>query len=327
MTRTAGAVGMVAGLAVAGTGCGVRVDSFSPVTTQGAAIEQLFSIELLISAVLYAGIVGIIIYSLLRFRGRSGDPDPPQTHGNRRLEILWTATPAVTLLVIFVLVVQTMSEVNASEPGSQTIRVIGHQWWWEYQYPEQHVITANELHLPVNAPVQLQMESGDVIHSYWVPQFGWMRDAIPGKLTYMPVRTTQVGSFEGGCNQYCGAQHAWMRERVVVQPRDQFDAWIAQQQRPAATTGARGEQLFLQNTCVSCHAIQGTAAAARVGPDLTHVGSRSIIGAGVLDNTPENLQRWIRSAQSVKPGVLMPSYTNLSDEDVRALTDYLEGLK
>ncbi len=327
MTRSACAVVVATVLAVAATGCGARVDSFDPVTTQGAAITSLFWVELAISAVLFVLIVGVIVYSLTRFRGRTGEPDPPQNHGNRRLEILWTVTPAAILFVIFVLVIQTMTEVNAAEPGSQTIRVIGHQWWWELQYPDQHVVTANELHVAVNTPYVLHMESGDVIHSFSVPQIGWMRDAIPTKVNYMSVRATQVGTLEGGCNQYCGAQHAWMRERVVVQPRDQFDAWVAQQQQPAAPTGSRGEQVFLQNTCVSCHAIAGTSAAAQVGPNLTHLGSRGIIGAGVLDNTPDNLRRWLRNAQAVKPGVLMPGYPNLSDADIAALADYLEGLK
>jgi cytochrome c oxidase subunit 2 len=171
------------------------------------------------------------------------------------------------------------------------------------------------------------MESADVIHSFWVPQFGWMRDAIPGKTNQFPAELQRAGVFQGGCNQYCGSEHAWMREWVYAEPADQFTTWLQQQARSTTPSGARGEQVFLQNTCVSCHAIRGLPAAAQVGPDLTHLGSRRTIGAGVLDNTPDNLGRWIRNAQAVKPGVLMPAFHNLSQDDLNALVAYLESLQ
>jgi cytochrome c oxidase subunit II len=291
------------------------------------AVSNLFWLELAISALLFLGIVAAIVYSIARFRGRSGDPDPPQTEGNRRLEVIWTVVPAVVLAIIFVLVVQTMTFVDAAAPNALEVDVIGHQWWWEFRYPDQQVVTANEPHLPVGTPVVLRLTSIDVIHSFWIPQFGWMRDAVPGKTNSMPVQLTQAGSFVGSCNQYCGVEHAWMREQVVAEPPDQFQAWLAQQAQPAAPGGSRGEQLFLQNTCVNCHTIRGIAATGNVGPDLTHVGSRSILAGGVIQNTPENMRRWIQDAQAVKPGVLMPAFRSLSDADVNDLAAYLEGLR
>jgi cytochrome c oxidase subunit 2 len=306
----------------------LSLDSFDPVTQQGQGITYLFGLELVISAVLMAIVIFWMVLALVRFRARPGEAtEPPQTHGNRTMELIWTIAPAVTLAVIFFLTVQTMRSVQAGAPGAQTVRVIGHQWWWEYEYPDQHVVTANELHVPLGTPLVLDLQSADVIHSFHVPRFGWMRDTVPGKTNLMPVTVVVPGTFGGTCNQYCGLQHAWMRVIVRAEPADQFNAWVQQQRQPVVASGARGEQLFLQNTCVNCHAVRGLPAAARVGPDLTHFGSRATLGTGVIDNTSDNLRRWIRNASSIKPGVLMPSFQNLSDQDLRVLAEYLESLK
>jgi cytochrome c oxidase subunit II len=304
------------------------VESFDPVTPQGLSISNLFVLELVISALLMALVVVWLGVALVRFRARAGDADEPtQVHGNRTLELIWTVAPALVLAVVFGLVIQTMRTVDAAAPDAQPLRVIGHQWWWEYDYPNSQVISANELHVPVGAPVQISLESIDVIHSFHVPQFGWMQDTVPGKTNQMSVLVNRAGVYDGACNQYCGLQHAWMRIRVIAEPADQFDAWVQAQRQPAAPDGTRGEQVFLQNTCVACHAIRGVQATANVGPDLTHLGSRTTLGTGVVDNTPANLQQWIRNAQAVKPGVLMPAFGNLSPADLSALADYLESLK
>ncbi len=323
---------LLAGMALLGTsGCQALPASFQPVTREGLAVSNLFNLELALSALLFLLVAGVLGLALVRFRGQPGAVDPPQTAGNRRLEITWTVLPALVLAVMFGLAVWTMRTVDASAPGAMPITVIGHQWWWEFQYPDQHVVTANELHAPAGTPLQLAIQSADVIHSFWVPEFGWMRDAIPGKTNSMSVQVAQPGEFLGACTQYCGTEHAWMRIRVVTEPRDQFDAWLQQQQRPAAApanaTAARGQQVFLQNTCVNCHMIAGTSAQGSVGPDLTHVGSRATLGAGVLANSPENLRDWIHDAQAVKPGALMPNFRDLPDADLQALVTYLEGLQ
>ncbi|MDQ6674377.1 MAG: cytochrome c oxidase subunit II [Chloroflexota bacterium] len=304
------------------------MESFDPVTPQGLTISNLFVLELVISGLLMSMVIIWLGVSLVRFRARPQDAtEPPQVRGNRTLELIWTVTPALVLAVVFVLVVQTIRTVDAAAPGAQPLRVIGHQWWWEYDYPNSQVVTANELHVPVGVPLQISLESGDVIHSFHVPRFGWMQDMVPGKTNQMSVLVNRPGVYDGTCNQYCGLQHAWMRIRVIAEPGEQFTAWQQQQSQPTVPAGSRGEQVFLQNTCVACHAIRGLQTTASVGPDLTHVGSRATLGAGVVDNTPANLEQWIRDPQALKPGVLMPAFQNLSPADLTALADYLESLK
>lgn len=304
--------------------------SFDPITAQGVSISNLFNLLLVLSAALFLLVAGLLVYILLRFRGRPGDPDPRQIEGNTRLEIAWTVSPLVLLAVIFVLTVRTMRAVAATQPPSLHVTVIGHQWWWELQYSDLGFSTANELHLPVGQPVVIELHSADVIHSFWVPQFGWMRDAIPGKTNVMPVRAERAGTYDGACTQFCGTQHAWMRSHVVAQSPAEFDAWVRGQQAAAVAPNdsltQQGQAVFLANTCVSCHAIHGTTASASVAPDLTHLASRNTIGGGVADNTPKSLRRWIGDPKAIKPGVLMPGY-DLSDADLNALVTYLGGLR
>jgi cytochrome c oxidase subunit 2 len=305
------------------------VESFDPVTRQGLTISNLFWVELAISAILLMIVVGVLVVALTRYRA-SGPmiEDGPQIHGNRRLEIFWTATPAITLFVIFLAVIQTLRSVDAAQPDAQPIVITGHQWWWQFTYVDQRVITANELHVPVGTPLAISLQSVDVIHSFHVPQFGWMQDLVPGKTNSMSVFVDRAGVYDGACNQYCGLQHAWMRLRVVADPPDQFNNWLTTQQQAATSTGSPGEQVFVQNTCVSCHTIRGiSGATGTVGPDLTHFAGRATLGAGVLDNTPDNLRAWISNPQAIKPGVLMPAFSSLSSSELDALVTYLESLK
>ena len=319
------------GLLLLGTAGCSPLDSLNPVTPQGRSIASFFNLVMIPSALVFLLVVGLLTYVLIRFRGRPGDPDPPQVHGNQRLELFWTIAPHVLLAGLFVGMISTMQTVNGESPAALRVKVIGHQWWWEYQYPDLGIVTANELHLPVGTAAVLDIEAADVVHSFWVPQIGWKKDAIPGKTNTMWVRVDEAGIFDGACAEFCGAQHAWMRVRLVAEPPTQFDAWVANQRQPAAspqTERARlGQQLFTSGTCVSCHTIRGTAEQSRVGPDLTHFGSRTILGAGVADTSPESLHRWIKEVQKVKPGVLMPNYTSMSDADIAALAEYLLGLQ
>lgn len=305
------------------------MDSFDPVTPQGLSISNLFWLELAISALLLVLVLGVIVTVLVRFQVRPGDTaDAQQIHGNRRLEIIWTAIPAVTLLVIFVVVVQTIRGVDSPQPNAEQMVLTGHQWWWEYAYPAQQVVSANELHVPVGTPLHMSLQSVDVIHSLHVPRIGWMQDLVPGHANQMSMVIDRPGVYDGTCNQYCGLQHAWMRVRVVADPPDQFNAWLAVQRAPAVSNGSAGEQVFVRNTCVSCHTIRGlSGASGTVGPDLTHVGSRTTLGAGVIDNTPQNLRDWLSDPQQIKPGVLMPAFKTLSQADLDALVSYLESLK
>ncbi len=317
-------------LLLACAGCGPRIDSFAPITGRGQDVENLFRLSLILSLGIFLLVAGVLTYIMIRFRGQPGETEPPQTPGHRRLEIIWTATPALLLAGLFALTLQTMITITRPEPSPLRIQVIGHQWWWEFRYSELGVVTANELHVPVGQPLQLEITAADVIHSFWVPRFGWKMDAIPQKINLMRLRVDQAGTVDGGCTEYCGTQHAWMRILVVAEQPSQFDSWVGQQRQsassPAAPAAIQGQQIFLQNTCVNCHTISGTPAQGQVGPVLTHLGSRETLGAGVLENTPENLARYINHIQEVKPGALMPGY-NFSDSELTALVTYLEGLK
>lgn len=317
-------------LGLASAGCGARIDSFAPITGRGQDVDYLFRVSLVLSVGIFLLVAGVLTYILIRFRGQPGEADPPQIPGHRRLEIIWTATPALVLAGLFALTLQTMLTITRPEPSPLRIQVIGHQWWWEFRYPDLGVVTANELHVPVGQPLQLEITAADVIHSFWVPRFGWKMDAIPQKTNLMRLRVNQAGTVDGGCTEFCGVQHAWMRIYVVAEPPNQFDSWTERQRQPAPeplSTGAtQGQQIFLRNTCVNCHTVGGTPAQGQVGPVLTHLGSRKTLGAGVLENTPEHLARFVNHVQEVKPGALMPGY-GFSDPDLTALVTYLEGLR
>jgi cytochrome c oxidase subunit 2 len=319
-----------AGLTLGAAGCGAPIESFNTVTPRGDAVSSYFLLVLWPSALVFLLVIGALAYFVVRYRdrGRPGDPEPRQIHGHTRIEIAWTIAPVVLLTVLFFLAARTMWTVEAAAPpDALEIRVFGRQWWWEYQYPSLGIVTANEVHVPVGRPVRFVVTGADVIHSFWLPQLGWKKDAIPGKTNDLNAEFLEAGLYDGWCTEFCGTQHAWMRVRLFADPPEQFEA--CQQQQPAVTGQgvARGQQVFLQTTCVNCHAIAGTAANARVGPDLTHFGSRTTIGAGVVENTPDNLRRWLREVQSIKPGALMPNYTALPDEEIGALADYLLGLR
>lgn len=326
-------IGAIAGVGLAAllAGCDLRPAGFDPVTTQGHTISDLFVLVMILSGLVFLLVATLLIYSIIHFRSRPGDDQASQTSGNRKLEIAWTVGPALLLTILFVLTIRTMNSVDARHPDALKIKVIGHQWWWEYRYPTLGVVTANELHVPANTPLQLEIDGADVIHSFWVPQFGWKMDAVPGKTNTMSVELDQTGEFDGACTEYCGTQHAWMRIHVYSETQQDFDAWVARQQQPAVAPvddlAQRGKQIFESNTCVNCHSIAGTAASGTIGPNLTHFGSRTTIGAGVAQTTPENLAGWIHDPHDLKPGVLMPSFDALSDTDLQALAQYLEGLK
>jgi cytochrome c oxidase subunit 2 len=304
---------------------------FTPRSPQALAIERLFNLNLAIGAIIFLLVTGLVIYISYRFRARPGQGEPRQIAGNRRLEIAWTIAPALILVVIFGLTLVAMR--TADPPVGQQrpdLRVIGHQWWWEVQYPNSGVITANEIHIPTGKPLLVQLEAADVIHDFWVPQLGPKRDMVPGKTNYIWMQADRPGTYSGACSEYCGVQHAWMRILAIAQPQAAFDAWQQQQLRgaPSATGGdvAQGAKRFQQMTCVNCHAIGGTTSQARIGPDLTHLASRQTLAAGLMQNTPENLTLWMKNPQAVKPGTYMPNL-QLSDNDVRALVAYMETLK
>jgi cytochrome c oxidase subunit 2 len=210
------------------------------------------------------------------------------------------------------------------------VEATGRNWWWDFQYPQQGFASPNELHVPVGRPVEFSVTSADVIHSFWVPQMNGKTDMVPGKTNRQSFTVTTPGVYTGQCGEYCGAQHAHMRFYLVAESPQDFSDWVARQQQPAtepASEEARqGQEVFLSQPCAGCHTVRGTDAAGTQGPDLTHIGSRRSLAAGTLDNTPENMSRWLHDPQGVKPDNLMPNLP-LTDEQVDQLVAYMEGLE
>ena len=298
-------------------------------------MEAIGSLSLIVGGIallIFLGVEAALLYSAWRYRASKVPGLARQLEGNRTLEIAWTAIPLVILVVVFVLMTGTMREIGASVAGGSTpaqMRIIarGYQWWWEYRYPTASgdVVTANELHIPVATPIDLDLESADVVHSFWVPEISGKTDMIPGKTNHLRLYAARTGTYSGQCAEFCGVEHAWMRIRIVADTRADFDAWLATQTAPRTAT-AGGERVFLTNLCTSCHTIRGTDAKGAAGPDLTHIGARATLGAGVLANNAANMRAWLADPQKYKPGSLMPRVP-LSDADLDALVSYLEGLK
>jgi cytochrome c oxidase subunit II len=237
--------------------------------------------------------------------------------------------PIVVVTPLYLLSLKTSASLSTPQEGL-TIRVVGHMWWWEVRYPEQGLVTANEIHIPAGQPVRLELASADVIHSFWVPRLNGKRDLIPGVENVFWIQADEPGVFRGQCGEYCGTQHANMAFHVIALPPDEFDAWLAERSRnsprPAVTHQPRGLKVFMSAGCAQCHAVGGTPATGNVGPDLSHVGSRQTIAAAMLPNTRGNLMGWIADPQAIKPGAKMPR-TYLAADDLLALVEYLEGLK
>jgi len=240
--------------------------------------------------------------------------------------------PVVLLATLFVIsdifIIKT-TEAPAANATRMTILVTGHEWWWQARYLGSKAVTANEIHIPARTPVRVEVRSADVIHSFWVPQLNRTIDAIPGKTNAIELYADAPGRYRGQCDEFCGLQHAHMAFYVVADSPAVFRRWLAAQARPAAApvSGAAraGESVFLDGACSSCHTIRGTSAQGFVGPDLTHLASRTTLGALAIPNTRDDLAHWITDSQAVKPGNQMPD-VELSGRRLQELVTYLEGL-
>jgi len=306
---------------------------FAPASNEASSIITLYNFIFVMAGIIFVLVEGALLFTVLRFRNR-----PPemaeQFHGNTKLEIVWTAAPAVILAVLMGFTLRTMGEVRAVGGSGNVVQVkaIGHQWWWEFRYPglDPEVITANELVVPVGSTIEVAIESVDVEHGFWAPELFGKVDAIPGYTTRVKFTPTSTGAYVGQCTQYCGTQHAQMRFGVVVLSASDYQAWAANEQRPAAAaTGhaVAGEAYFLgEGLCKACHALNGTAAVGVIGPNLTHLASRRFIAGGVLENTPENLRLWLRNPQAVKEGNKM-KIPPLDEQTIHNLVTYLSTLK
>ncbi|MBI2953022.1 MAG: cytochrome c oxidase subunit II [Chloroflexi bacterium] len=311
-------------------GCSRSPSVLAPASPEAGKIADLFWILLLISGVIFFLVEGLLIFAVVRFRSRQQATLPKQVHGNTRLEIAWTVVPSLIVVGIFAIMFPTMSELTQQQAGALKVKVIGHQWWWEIVYPDLGITTASELHVPVGQPIEIEILSADVVHSFWVPELFGKTDTVPGRSNWTRFVASKEGVYPGQCAEFCGVQHANMGFLIIVEPREAFEDWVEEwgdaPDEPDDGPAALGEQAFLTGSCIACHTIDGTRAQGKLGPNLTHFGGRRSIAALTLDNAPENLASWLANPQSIKPGTTM-RIPSLSSEVIRNLVAYLESLK
>ncbi len=317
-------------IALSFAGCGGGPSALNPAGHEAESIADLFWVMTVGAFLIWAAMLCLTYYAV-----RS----PSESFSRRRARLMIVGGGAVVpTIVLSVLLIGGLSMlarlVTRAPQGSRIVSVAGEMWWWRVRYETpggEPIVLANEIHLPIGEPVQFQLESDNVIHSFWVPALGGKMDMIPGRMTRLALTPLRTGVFGGVCAEFCGTSHALMKFDVVVEEQEQFNRWLAHQARPAElptdAVASRGQEVFLANGCHSCHTVRGTAAAGVVGPDLTHVGSRLSIAAGTLPADPAGFQRWIAGTDEVKPEAKMPRFDMLSEKDLRALAVYMEGLQ
>jgi cytochrome c oxidase subunit II len=351
--RTRATTVVVLGLALLAGACSGDQSALDPAGPYAQEPHDLIRPVFIIAAFVFVFVQGLILLAVVRFRQRPDDDGslPVQVHGNTRLEIFWTVIPALILAGIAVPTVQGIfSQMSEPEDEYLTVEVIGHRWWWEFYYPDYDIYTANELVMPVDTPVRLEMTAADparsadrgVIHSFWIPRLAGKQDVVPGQVTFLNLQADEPGRYIGQCAEYCGLSHVNMRNRAEVLPQDQFDAWVDNQMSPAnvpddGSLEAQGAELFGslgdgRQSCVACHAVWDgeSSRAAGVGPDLTHFMTREEFAGAIVDNTEENLRDWLADPNAIKPmqaetGIGMPNL-NLTDDEIDALVAYLMSL-
>jgi cytochrome c oxidase subunit 2 len=304
--------------------------------------------------VVFILVEGALVWVVFRYRGKPNDPEPKQVHGNTTLEIIWTAIPALLLAIIAVPTVKAIFQTYEIPKDALTVDVIGHQWWWEFRYPDYGVVTANELHVPAGKMVLLKMKTADVLHSFWSPEFAAKRDVFPNRLTTLWFTADTTGYFSGQCAEFCGTQHGRMAFEIKSTSPEEFDSYIKGLQatavKPAtdsagttpaspdttrvstlaaataaldpATQAAIDSGAKLFRSCSACHSLDATSTANLIGPNLANIGSRRYIGARTLPNTDANLAKWIYDPQVIKHGILMPKL-GLTHEQATMVAQYL----
>ena len=318
-------------------------DTLGPVSkSQANLFYWLFWIGMVVSV----AVAGAIVYAAIKYRRRPGEGDPPQIHGNTQLEIAWTIVPALVLAAVAVpgifAIFDMFNSPKTAAEGGLVVEVIGHQWWFEFRYPDHNVVTANELHIPVGEPINIELDSVDVIHSFWVPKLAGKVDMIPNTDNSMWMQANEPGDYFGQCAEFCGVSHANMRFRVIAEPKADFEAWLRAQAAPALKPtdplALEGEELFMSRDmlCFRCHTVGGTRLArGTIGPNLTHLASRGNFAGSVMENTQENLRKWLADPAKIKPanimavdaevynGILPP----LTEPQISALVAYLRSLQ
>ena len=325
-------------------GCGGH-SVLEPSGEQASRIVKLWWIFTWTTVAVYLLVIVFLTLPVWRNRARLASPriDPPDLTPEPRLQQrLSVAVGAAVAITAIVLVVLTISDFLtqralgslATEPNPLTLRITGHQWWWKIEYlgsiPSNIVTTANEIHIPVGRAVRVELQSADVIHSFWVPQLHGKKDLVTGHPTTIWLNAKEAGTYFGQCAEFCGYQHAKMKIIVVAEPAEKFESWLSAQRQPAPApqteSQQRGYAIFMSQTCVLCHTIDGTPAAGQTAPNLTHLASRQRIAGNSYPNTRGYLAGWILDPQHLKPGVRMPQH-NLSADELHALLDYLQMLK
>lgn len=324
--------------------------SLHPLGDVSKEIDDVFQYTVWLSVVVFVLVEGALLYVIYRYRGKEGDPEPVQSHGNATLEVIWTVIPVLIIATIAVPTVKTIfntSKVPTSSPDGQPplkIEVIGHQWWWEFRYPDLGITTAGEWHIPINRTVDLRMTTVDVLHSFWVPQFVGKRDVFPNRETRLAFTALKTGDFPGACAEFCGTQHGRMDHYLMVDEPADFDAWVARRRAdslsvsmsapPDSVTALMdpvtlaGETLFRSKGCIGCHSLSATNPFKGLpGPNLSGIGSRKMIASGWLENTDEHLAKWIQDPQQYKHGVIMRNNPKsdpvITDDEAAALAAYL----
>jgi cytochrome c oxidase subunit 2 len=311
-------------------GCGGVQSALDPAGGDARQIYWLTVIMTVGGALIFLLVTGLLLYAIF------APPERRAWLGSRRTIVYGgLAFPIVILSALLPYGLIVMRDTDVPMAGALPVEVIGEQYWWRVKYPAEgekpEFSTANELVVPVGRPVAVSVTAADVIHSFWIPNFGGKIDMIPGRINRLNFTAERPGIYRGVCAEFCGDQHARMAFDMVALEPAAFEAWRSQQARPAQEPDvpqlARGRELFRIGGCGSCHVVRGTEALGAFGPDLTHVGSRRTIGAGQFPNNVGTLAGWIANTQHIKPGVRMPSYGSFTGEDLRALAGYLESLK
>jgi cytochrome c oxidase subunit II len=327
------AAGAVVGCGLLLSGCG-KQSILSDKSPQAHGISVLWWWMLGVAAIVFFGAVALLTIAWFT-RRTPGLPFLGQRENVSQgmVVVFGIAIPLAALIALFgVSDVYLVRQTSAPSPRSTavTVDVIGHQWWWEVRYPGTGAVTANEIHIPVGTRVNVVATTADVIHSFWVPQLDRKIDMVPGMHNRVLLYSNTTGVFRGQCSQFCGFQHAHMSMYVFVQPRSAFHSWLthmaAPASRPAGTQASAGQKLFMNAQCASCHQIRGTPAAATVGPDLTHLQTRTSLASVTIPNNRAKLAAWIRDPQAIKPGDRMPDL-GLSPGEVHELVAYLESLR
>ena len=299
-----------------------------PAGTDAAIISQFAWVLFAAGTVIFVGVMALVLLSL-RNNARPLRP-------GRWIAGAGVAFPVLVLSALLAWSTWRSAQlVPQSSAAALSVSVTARMWWWEVRYRDpdsgRDIVTANEIHVPVGQSVYVGLNASDVIHSLWVPALAGKRDMIPGRVTGLTLRAERPGIYRGQCAEFCGAQHARMALHVVALAPEAFRDWLRRQAQPARLpTDAlleRGRAAFLEQRCQTCHTIRGVAEAARLGPDLTHVGSRIQIGAGLLRTHKGTLASWIADPQALKPGVFMPAASGIDGESLRALAAYLEHLQ